>query len=127
MISFEYDRSYAPPMPVARIRIRSLENPDKSVVLDAIIDSGADTTFIPVRTLQELGIRKPVREAFLYGIGGFSYSVNVYMIKIEIGPHEFFGTRVVGDEQNRAILGRNVINQLLLTLNGLANTLQISA
>ena len=47
------------------------------------------------------------------------------MIKIEIGPYEFFGTRVIGDEQNRTILGRNVLNQLLVTLNGLANTLEI--
>lgn len=127
MISFEYDRSYAPPMPVAQIRVKNLEDPDKIVVLEAIIDSGADTTFIPLRVLQELGIRQPVREAFLHGIGGFSYPVNVYMLKIEIGPHEFFGTRVVGDEQNRTILGRNVINQLLVTLNGLAHTLEISA
>lgn len=127
MISFEYDRSYIPPMPAAQIRIRSLENPDKTIMLKAIVDSGADTTFIPIRILQELGIRKPVRKSLLYGIGGFSYPVNVYMIKIEIGPYEFFGTRVIGDKQNRTILGRNVINQLLVTLNGLANTLQLSA
>ncbi|MCP4359634.1 MAG: hypothetical protein GY796_16630 [Chloroflexi bacterium] len=125
MYSHEYDRTYHPPMPVVEVQISSIEEPETIVTIEALVDSGSDSTFLPEKILRELGAES-VREAWVSGIQDIRYQVQMYMIKLAIGQYEFFGTRVVGDQQGRAILGRNVLNQLAVNLNGLANIVEIS-
>ena len=125
MYSHEYDRTYHPPMPVVEIQVGSYENPGKLVAIEAIVDSGSDGTFLPEKLLHDLGAES-VREAWVSGIHGIRHRGNVYMVKLMIGPYEFFGTRAVGDIQGRAILGRNILNQSIVNLNGLANSVEIS-
>lgn len=125
MYSHDYDRAYYPPMPVVEVQVSSYENPDMLVTIDAIVDSGSDGTFLPAKLLRELG-SESVRESWVSGIHGIRYRTLVYIVKLEIGPYEFFGTRAIGDVQGRAILGRNVLNQLVVNLNGLANIIEIS-
>ena len=125
MYSHEYDRAYHPPMPVAEVQISSYEQPERVVTVQAIVDSGSDGTFLPERVLRELGAES-VREVWVSGIQDIRYQARVYMVKLAIGSYEFFGTRVVGDVQGRAILGRNVLNQAIVNLNGLANVVEIS-
>lgn len=125
MYSHDYDNSYHPAMPVVAIQVANLEKPNESVTLLALVDSGADATFIPAKHLRNLRI-KSVRKARVRGIKGESYPVEMYMVKLTIGTCEFFGVRVIGDEQGEIILGRNVLNEAVLILNGLANIVQIS-
>lgn len=126
MYSHEYNgNDYHPPMPVVALRVSALEEPDEQVTIEALLDSGADGTFLPERLLHRLGAES-VREAWVSGIDDVRYPVNMYMAKIEIGPYSFWGARVVGDKQGRAIVGRDVLNQLVVTLNGLANTVDIT-
>lgn len=125
MYSHEYDRAYYPPMPVVEVTVSSFENPDKVITLTAIVDSGSDGTFLPKKVLQELGAES-VRSAWVSGIQEIRYRAQVYMVKMTIGSYEFFGTRAVGDVQGRAILGRNVLNQIVVNLNGLANVVEIT-
>ncbi len=125
MYSHEYDRSYYPPMPVVEVQVSSFENPDRVVTMTAIVDSGSDGTFLPEKVLRELGAES-VRKIWVSGIQEIRFRAQVYMVKVAIGPYEFFGTRAVGDVQGRAILGRNVLNQIIVNLNGLANTVEIA-
>lgn len=112
-------------MPVVEIQISALEKPDEQFTLEALIDSGSDGTFLPENVLRRLG-SESVREAWVSGIGDIRYRAKMYITKVEIGPYEFWGARVVGDKQGRAILGRDILNQLVVTLNGLANTVDIT-
>lgn len=126
MYSHEYNsRDYHPPMPVVEIRISALEEPDEQITMEALLDSGSDGTFLPEKLLRRLGAES-VREAWVRGIGDVRYQASMYVARIEIGQYAFFGVRVIGDKQGRAILGRDVLNQLVVTLNGLANTLDIT-
>ncbi|MEW5988680.1 MAG: retroviral-like aspartic protease family protein [Chloroflexota bacterium] len=125
MYSHDYNSNYHPPMPVVEIWVSSLENPGEGVALTALVDSGSDTTFIPITHLQTLKAER-VRKARVRGIRGGSYSVDMYMVKIVIGPYELFGVRAVGDKQGEVILGRNVLNELIVTLNGLAHEVVLS-
>ncbi len=125
MYSRDYDSSYYPSMPVVEIQVASLEKPDEPVTLLALVDSGADATFIPENYLQTMQA-KSIRKARVRGIRGGSYPVDMYLVQITIGAYKFFGVRVIGDEQGQAILGRNVLNEAVVTLDGLANIVQIS-
>ena len=67
MYSHEYDRTYHPPMPVVEIQVSSFENPGKLLSAEAIVDSGADGTFLPEKLLHSLGAVS-VREVLVSGI-----------------------------------------------------------
>lgn len=125
MYSNEYDRKTYPPMPVVELVVTGIDVPNRSATLVAIVDSGADATFMPLRMLRRLGV-KSVRKADISGISGIRYPVDQFLVKLTIGPYELYGIRVVGDAQNRAILGRDVLNQLIVTLNGLAHVVEIT-
>lgn len=119
------DSSYDPAMPVVGIEVLNLDDLSKNIKLTAIVDSGSDGSFIPERHLHALGIES-VRKAQVRGVSGIAYSVDMYMVKLKVGPFELYGTRVVGDKQNEIIVGRNLINQLVVTLNGLAEVVEVS-
>lgn len=125
MHSYEYNRNYHPPMPIVAVEISTFENPETTITLEAIVDSGSDGTFLPEQTLKKLGAMS-VRQGWVSGIQGVRYQAEIYMVKLAIGSYEFFGTRAIGDKQGRTILGRDILNQLDINLNGLANITEIS-
>ena len=125
MYSHHYDSSYLPAMPVVDIEVINIEDDSQHVKLKAIVDSGADGTFIPESHLRNLNIES-VRKAQVRGVSGFASSVEIYMVKLKVGRYELHGIRVVGDKQNQTIIGRNVLNQLVVTLNGLAEVVEIT-
>jgi hypothetical protein len=76
--------------------------------------------------LEEAGARC-VGEARLRGVTGLSQLVNVYLVNLQVGTHVVRGVRVVSaPEESEFILGRNVLNHLIVTLNGLAGVTEIS-
>jgi hypothetical protein len=53
---------------------------------------------------------------------------DVYLAVVEIGALQLPGIRILADKQNNEpILGRDVLNNLALTLNGPANVVEISS
>jgi hypothetical protein len=59
---------------------------------------------------------------------GESQVADIYLVSLRIGSHLLGAVRVVaGLEGEEIILGRNVLNQLVVTLNGLASTVEIFA
>lgn len=116
-IRFDYDNNFIPAMPIAQIVVRHRE---KQVRLSALLDSGADGTMIPRRILQE--INAPYQEQLVMrGVTGESEIVDTYLVVIEIGPYTTYGIQAIfiGDYEE-AIIGRDVMNNLVITLDGLA-------
>jgi hypothetical protein len=122
---FEYDRNYSPVAPAAEIEIMgSKERP--SVKIHALIDSGADATMIPTRHLREVRARKG-RKVWLRGVTQHRIPIEQYWIWLRIGKFSPVQLQVVSDPVGEeAILGRDVLNQFIVTLNGLASTVEIS-
>jgi len=125
ILSYRYDPSYNPPMPIIPISLISVAD-DQSMTesINAIVDSGADGTLIPTEYLHQ--IHAPaVRKAFMKGISGERRSVDIYLISIQIGSVKLRGVRVIASPSSEAILGRNVLNQLVIGLNGPAETVEL--
>ena len=109
---------YEPPMPVVQIALRASMRGKQSVSLLALVDSGSDATMLPMEVLQSIGARF-YRARRIRGITGEPSTVDTYHISIILGPYTIHGIEAVAlPNSSEAILGRDVLNQLELTLNG---------
>jgi hypothetical protein len=111
-------------MPAVEIGIGLLHG-QVVVTLPAIVDSGSDATIVPVSYLRQIRASS-YEKRWLRGIRGGRHRVKLYSIFVQIGSYSLFA-RVVGDEVNREIIiGRDILNQFIVTLNGLASVVEIS-
>lgn len=127
VFTFTYDTDYRPALPIIEMGI-SVINPDAGEISDsAIVDSGSDVTLIPVTILRRMGSTS-VGNAVLSEAWGTERRINVYLVNVRIGSHVVRGVRVLGvSDDEEAILGRNVLNQLVVTLDGPAATTMVAA
>jgi predicted aspartyl protease len=124
MHEFPYDITYDPALPICDIALTA-KSTGQRVELTAIIDTGADGTIIPIEYLQQIGARRAF-EAGLRSQWGERRAVFLYLVDLQIGELTLPGIYVVGDELGEEIvLGRNVLNQLRLLLDGPAGLTQL--
>lgn len=78
----------------------------------------ADGSMFPQQLLQQIEAEY-VRTVTMRGVVGIKVPVDVFVVRIRIGDIVLPGIRVIADSQNQEpILGRNVLNQPLVSLNG---------
>jgi predicted aspartyl protease len=119
--TFAYDRSHEPAAPVADVVIRRA----KEVSLSALLDSGADNSIFPLNLLRRIGASY-VDSRRMIGAGGDIHTVNLYIVEVQIGPHRIPGIRAIGLKNTEVIIGRDVLNHLIVTLDGIAGQTEIS-
>jgi hypothetical protein len=125
--SYSYDASYDPAIPVVDVRIVAPESGASAEALAAIVDSGADGTAVPEHLLDEIGALS-IGRGVMSGIWGDRRPVKIYLIRLEIGPFVLPGIHVAGvPDPVGFVLGRNVLNHMVLTLNGIASTTEIGS
>jgi len=126
-ISSDYDHErYDPAAPVVEIGVAKSGSADPAIRLTALVDSGADATMLPIDVLQTAGGRY-ITTRKMRGVAGRPIAVEMYLVKLFIGPLTFLGIEAVAMTPNSdAILGRDVLNQMIVTLNGLANVVELS-
>ena len=122
--TYSYDETFIPALPVAEVQLYQ-NREEAGVTLMALVDSGSDATMIPLRYLKQIKARKGAQKQ-IRGIAGLSYPVDTYRVSIKVGPHHTRLT-VIADGQNRQmILGRDILNRMIVTLNGLAGVVELS-
>lgn len=121
-VSFDYSEFYFPPAPVAEVTIRA----KSEVTAIALLDSGADGSIILYELLSTIGA-KFVRTHRMIGITGASTMVDLYMVQVQIGDFTLYGVKAVASRMGaEVILGRDVLNHLIIMLDGIAGTTEIS-
>jgi predicted aspartyl protease len=128
MYTHEYDNDYpyGPAMPVVELRVRQIAANDDGIGLRVLIDSGADATILPAQFLQDAGVEQVGRARMRWG-SHQSQTYDVYLATILIGNYVINGVRVLAAATGgEAILGRDVLNQMVVTLNGLAHVVEVS-
>ena len=123
----KYDQNYnGPALPVVEVQIRSLAENGTVIVRQALVDSGADATMIPLNDLEAVSARRVDRKR-LRGISGISYQVDIFEVSLNIGPFYVPKIFAVADRQSDdMILGRDVLNLFITTLDGLAYMVHLS-
>jgi predicted aspartyl protease len=127
--TFEYDTDYpfGPAMPMVEVRLRPVGKNEGGVSVQTMVDSGADATIIPIHYLEAAEVDKVGRARMRWG-NHMGQMYDVYLAIVEIGALQLPGIRILADKQNNEpILGRDVLNNLALTLNGPANVVEISS
>ena len=68
-----------------------------------------------------------VRTAKVTGIGGKSSLVDLYLVEIQIGTLQIPGVKAMASRiSTEVIIGRDVLNHLIVTLDGIAGQTEIS-
>ncbi len=87
--------------------------------VNAIIDTGADATIVPVRYLRQIAARRSF-EATIRSQWGERRRVYLYLVDLQLETLTLPGIYVVGDDQgDEVVLGRDVLNRLRVLLDGL--------
>lgn len=121
--SFTYSNEYDPAMPIVELQL-GVTRAEVKLKVNALVDSGADGTMIPLSQLQKMGIRSREKR-WMRGVAGGRYKVSLYPIFLQLGSFGMY-LPVVGDPLNsEAIVGRDFINHLVVTLNGLAEVVEV--
>ncbi len=122
--TYDYDLAYIQSMPTVKIQIG---RPDSvaSFSLSALVDSGADATMIPVSYLEEVAAIKR-RRVSIRGISGRRAGANLYTVSLQFAHYQRQRIDVVGNaDTDEVIIGRDVLNHLVVTLDGLANAVVV--
>ena len=113
---------FDPPAPVAYVTIR---NPATGASLHDIlmlIDTGADATALPRIQVEELGIKADTGKSYeVVGFDGESRLLGMAVLELEFLNRKFNGQFLLLD-QPFGILGRNILNNLHLVLDGPRST-----
>ena len=83
MYRHDYDTSYIPSIPIVELKIATSRDAS-TVLVQALVDSGADATVIPLEILQQIGAL-PVREKWLRSATGERYLVDLYQVYLQFG------------------------------------------
>ena len=123
--AYDYDLAYLPAMPVVTVQIG---RPDAatSLTLPALVDSGADATMIPIRHLKQVNAIKR-QQVFIRSVSGKRAGAYLYTISLQFAHYERQRINVVGNQDtNETIIGRDILNHLVVTLDGLANAVLVA-
>ncbi len=115
---FGHCADYFPPIPCLDLILRAPDSSQSQGHVRAMIDTGADITLVPQALLDQISAPE-VDEVRLRSHWGEATTVITYLVDIQLGADLLPGVEVVGDMHGeRVLLGRNVINKLLLLIDG---------
>ncbi|MBI5714679.1 MAG: hypothetical protein HZC38_14855 [Chloroflexi bacterium] len=124
-MNIPYDKRYTPPAPVLNVRLASLDEKPSPESYLAQIDTGADGTLIPLYLLEEIEAVE-FGDAVLHGVLGESKEVHLYEVDLHIESFVLKSVVVIGDEYgDQILLGRNVLNKMVLLLDGQSNLTKV--
>jgi len=116
-----FDRSFDPPASVLPVRIAGPGEDERAVLLRMLVDTGADCTVIPARLAKSLGL-PIIDEIRVIGVGGKPIAAPVHAARVRLGAlHALARVVAMGDE---ALLGRDLLNRLLLRIDGPAGVVE---
>lgn len=123
---YVYNQAYQPPFPMVRVRLSNSEEGLNTAYLDALLDTGSDGTLVPLDYLRQI-LAPALRATRIRSHWGEWRSVQLFSVDIDFGDFSMPGIFVVGDEHgDEIVLGRNVLNKLLCSLDGPAEVTSIS-
>lgn len=121
-----YSFRYFPPMPVLQVALSFPDQGQWQRPVTAIVDSGADFTIVPLSTIEPMNLPL-VGDANLVSQWQDRRAVHVYQVDMQIGGIVMASVEIAGDPNgDEIVLGRNVLNDLDLRLNGPSLQLELA-
>ena len=116
---YSHQSTYTPPIPALEIGLQVPDNGHSVGDVVAVLDTGADITMVPLALLEQINAPE-LDEVRLRSHWGEQTLFTTYLISIQLGVETLPGVEVVGDpySQQEVLLGRDVLNKLLLLIDG---------
>ena len=111
-----YSSAFSPPAPMIPIVVKAPEG-SESRTIEGKIDSGADICALPEEVVAELDV-PPVRVVRAAGFDGGPREALLYHCALEVAGRRFSHVEALATRRRYAILGRNVLSELVTTLDG---------
>ena len=120
-MGIEYSQDKFPPAPILLVRFSAPQESTQMDSIPALIDTGGDFTLVPMSWLIRINAPE-VRSAFLRGLWSEQRLVTVYYVDLHLENETLPAIEVIGvedaEESAEVILGRNVLNRLIMLLDG---------
>jgi predicted aspartyl protease len=111
-----YDQGYEPPAPIADV-VASHPTAAAGLTLRGKLDSGADVSVLPERVVGQLGLT-PKGHVWTRGYDGTFSRRPIYYVRLALEGHELAVVRCISAPRATVLLGRNVLNRFVVTLDG---------
>ena len=112
-----YDHGFRPPAPVVDVEVAHPLRTRVVIQLRGKLDTGADTTVIPSRLVQQLGLASR-SSAWLRSYDGTYSRRPLYYVRLQIIGLVLFAVRCASADRETMLLGRNVLNRFVIRLDG---------
>lgn len=112
-----YTLDYDPPAPVLAVVLAPWGEAPQLGPFLALLDTGADSTFVPQPWLEALEA-PPIDTVSVRGMFSEPQNAVLYKIDLIVNNQRLPSVGVVGYAEEEMVLGRNVLNRLILLLNG---------
>ena len=112
----QYKKLPAAPI-LKKITIKNPYMPDKNDDQKALIDSGASRTVIPEYLINKLNL-VPAGEVDVEGYKEGKEKHLTYFVDVEFKGFNFSYTEVIAVKRKNVLLGRDILNQTILLLDG---------
>lgn len=120
----DYSRQFQPPAPFLEIRVAATAQ-SRPAIVPALVDTGSDVTSIPLTVAQALGL-PPLGSVRVEGVTEDQIRRETFQAFVSFGTGEPESFDVVGWHEDIALLGRDILNKYILTLDGPNLTFTIS-
>ncbi len=114
-----YDAShFDPPAPVVYVTLRYPHSGATVSNVQLLLDTGADVTILPRMVVERLGVPLLANERYeLMGFDGSKSFARVVMLDMLFLRRAFRGRYLLAEEE-RGILGRDILNHVMVLLDG---------
>lgn len=119
-----YNPRYDPPAPFLKILIANRLQRRRRVTLSAMVDTGSDVTAIPSHLIQPLDLY-PTGKIFLEDVTLQTMAIHLYGIRLTIMNTVFDDFEVITTELDHALVGRDLLNQFHIELDGRSQRLTV--
>lgn len=128
--AYENRRRNVPAAPFIRVEIINPKTPDsglnyKSIISEGLIDTGADATLIPIELLARIGASMVGGSKAFRNAGSKEEHRYPFSVNLVIGNRGYPKTTVWHWEKSFVLIGRDILNQEHITLNGPEGTFKI--
>ena len=120
-----YDDSLLkPPGPVVPVAVRPTgrASPNQNVLGE--LDTGSDITVIPESLAMRMRL-SPEQSVIMTGYDGTDTKRDTYLVDLEVADCTLKSLKVVAAPRTTILLGRDILNHFIITLDGKAQTFEM--